>query len=136
MVLNEPDSDEIKAVTSPLKQKISQVIEGFKQLEDAPQNCGEASSSNSQVDQKIKFQVDQKIKFNQLEQQDCSKSNSSRDASPEMSSSPKRKNLLQRGMEEIVTQFLPQLPGNILKKISVKISKHTLYNGAQCFMSF
>ena len=128
MVLNEPDSDEIKAVTSPLKQKISQVIEGFKQLEDAPQNCGEASSSNSQVDQKIKF--------NQLEQQDCSKSNSSRDASPEMSSSPKRKNLLQRGMEEIVTQFLPQLPGNILKIFSVKFSKHTNYNKTQYFMSF
>ena len=61
MVLSQPDSDDIPTAeasssvitreTSPLKKKFNQVIEGFKQIEDAPQTN----------------RVDQKINFSQLE---------------------------------------------------------------------
>ena len=43
MVLNEPDNDDLHALTKPLKKKICQVMEGFKQLEDSPQHYGAGS---------------------------------------------------------------------------------------------
>ena len=105
MVLSQPDSDDIPTVeasssvsreTSPLKKKFNQVIEGFKQIEDAPQTN----------------RVDQKINFSQLDRP-CSRSSSStpemREMSPTIIENSIR-NPLQRA-QDTLSQFLPQLPG-------------------------
>lgn len=105
MVLSQPDSDDIPTVeasssvsreTSPLKKKFNQVIEGFKQIEDAPQTN----------------RVDQKINFSQLDHP-CSRSSSStpemREMSPTIIENSIR-NPLQRA-QDTLSQFLPQLPG-------------------------
>jgi hypothetical protein len=103
LVLNQPDSDDIPSATScsvnreasPVKKKFNQVIEGFKQIEDAPQI----------------YRVDQKINFSQLDHP-CRSSSST----PEMSAlSPtiienSIRNPLQRA-QDTLSQFLPQLPG-------------------------
>ena len=105
LVLSQPDSDDIPTVeasssvsreTSPLKKKFNQVIEGFKQIEDAPQTN----------------RVDQKINFSQLDHP-CSRSSSStpemREMSPTIIENSIR-NPLQRA-QDTLSQFLPQLPG-------------------------
>ena len=105
LVLSQPDSDDIPTKeasssvtreTSPLKKKFNQVIEGFKQIEDAPQTN----------------RVDQKINFSQLDRP-CSRSSSStpemREMSPTIIENSIR-NPLQRA-QDTLSQFLPQLPG-------------------------
>ena len=105
LVLSQPDSDDIPTAeasssvsreTSPLKKKFNQVIEGFKQIEDAPQTN----------------RVDQKINFSQLDHP-CSRSSSStpemREMSPTIIENSIR-NPLQRA-QDTLSQFLPQLPG-------------------------
>ena len=102
-MLNQPDSDDVPSAscsvhreTSPLKKKFNQVIEGFKQIEDAPQTN----------------RVDQKINFSQLDRP-CSRSSSStpemREMSPTIIENSIR-NPLQRA-QDTLSQFLPQLPG-------------------------
>ena len=101
-MLNQPDSDDVPSAscsvhreTSPLKKKFNQVIEGFKQIEDAPQTN----------------RVDQKINFSQLEA--CRSSSST----PEMSAlSPTIENSIRNPLQraqDTLSQFLPQLPGII-----------------------
>ena len=109
MVLSQPDSDDIPTAeasssvitreTSPLKKKFNQVIEGFKQIEDAPQTN----------------RVDQKINFSQLDHP-CSRTSSStpemREMSPTIIENSIR-NPLQRA-QDTLSQFLPQLPGTYI----------------------
>ena len=116
---------DVKTITSPIKKKLNAVMEGFKQMEDAPRASTSSGSSSRRSSE-----VDQQIKFNQLEQngnQDDEKiddddgkssKSSSRASTPELGSSPSRKNPLQRA-QDTLSQFLPQLPNMIVSQLTL-----------------
>ena len=114
---------DVKTITSPIKKKLNAVMEGFKQMEDAPRASTSSGSSSRRSSE-----VDQQIKFNQLEQKDEEKINdgddekssksSSRASTPELGSSPSRKNPLQRA-QDTLSQFLPQLPNMIVSQLTL-----------------
>ena len=96
-------------------------MEGFKQMEDAPRASTSSGSSSRRSSE-----VDQQIKFNQLEQNGIQidekindkSANSSRASTPELGSSPSRKNPLQRA-QDTLSQFLPQLPNMIVSQLTL-----------------
>ena len=116
---------DVKTITSPIKKKLNAVMEGFKQMEDAPRASTSSGSSSRRSSE-----VDQQIKFNQLEQNgnqdnekiddddDKSSKSSSRASTPELGSSPSRKNPLQRA-QDTLSQFLPQLPNMIVSQLTL-----------------